>query len=808
MSLEQDQAHEVAFLTVLTVNNVVPFPGMTKSLLFRSSVSINALRGLAPGQKVFLVTHRHPERDQLDLSDLHEVGVIGEITKRSQLANGSIQVVFRGDQRGSLLTLEEPAPFLRGRIKILRTRESADSELPQLVEALKSEFQTYVANNSGTFQVDPGFDERHLMPGQLADAIAPLLKTTLDEKQQVLATLDTRERVELVYTQLYKEIRQREYERNLKSRVEERVGKRQKEYFLNEQMRAIRDEMGESEVSELEELAEKIRQAKMPDHAREVAEKELKRLRGMADQSHEATPVRNYLDWLISVPWHEQTADNLSIKNARAILEADHYGLDKPKERIVEYIAVLNAVGRIRGSIVCLSGPPGVGKTSLAQSIARALGRKFARISLGGVRDEAEIRGHRRTYVGALPGKLIQTMKKVGTTNPLILLDEIDKISNYWGGGPTSALLEVLDPEQNHAFADHYLEVDYDLSNVLFICTANDLSTVPLPLRDRMEIIELSGYTELEKLQIARRFLIPKQMENTGLKEGQLAISDSEILDVIRGYTREAGVRTLERSLAKLCRKAVTERLEREQDRPIRLTPKRLQRYLGVPRFQHGKIEKTSEVGFINGLAWTSVGGETLSIEATVMKGTGKIALTGTLGDVMKESAHAAISYVRSHANSLGIYSRVFRDHDIHIHVPAGGTPKDGPSAGIALAVAIVSALTRIPIHWDVALTGEVTLRGTVLPIGGLKEKLLAANRANMRTVVIPHENLKDLAEIPAEIKRGLEIVAVKHLSEVFPLLLEHLPIEVDDAQDPDAKALTTLTYAEEPHPAQGPMLD
>ena len=790
---EPGRDRDIGTYPVLTLKNVVIFPDTVRPLFFNRPQSLEALKeATSSGRRVFVVTLKNPESKPLTPADFYEVGVIGRITKLQRLPNGAVQALFEAHERGHMISVDLSSRYFEGVVETLHSRESADLEMPQLVQALKSEFLRYrEVEEKAQIQWNENLNRKDVPAGRFADAVAPLIKMSLPEQQEILATLDTRERVERIYTFLLKEMKQKEFEKNLKSRVEEQMSQRQKEFYLNEQMKIIQEELGEDdETSEYDVIAEDIQKAEMPDHVREVAEKELKKLRKMGNYSHEATPVRNYLDWLTNVPWKASTEDNLSLEHAQAILDEDHFGLGKIKERILEYIAVTQAVGELRGPILCFSGPPGVGKTSLAKSIARALNRNFARISLGGVRDEAEIRGHRRTYIGALPGRIIQTMKKAGTTNPLILLDEIDKLSHDFMGGPRAALLEVLDPEQNHTFADHYLEVEYDLSKVLFICTANNLAEIPAPLRDRMEVIELSGYTELEKLQIARKYLIPKQMKENGIEDGNLKISDRLVLSAIQSYTREAGVRNLERTVSKICRKAVTERLSSGSNKPVTVTARKLEKYLGPATFQHNLLEKVNGVGMVSGLAWTSVGGETLSIEVTTMRGTGKVQLTGKLGDVMKESAHAALSYVRANANSFGIYSNVFADLDIHIHVPAGGTPKDGPSAGIALAGGLVSALTGIPIHWDVALTGEVTLRGNVLPIGGLKEKLLAARRAHINKVIIPIENEKDLAEIPQEILKDLTVQPVKHLSEIFPILLEKLPMAVDDKDLDEHKAL------------------
>lgn len=792
---EQHEDHiQAAAYPLLAIRNVVVFPETPKRLFFNRPQSLEALKYAARNhQPVVVVTLRGPERDIRSIDDVYPMGVMGTISQLQRLPNGTLQAFFTPSQRASIQALNPNGPFFTVKAAPVASRESADLELPRLVQALKQEFFSHVdfEKRSAHFHWSEDLDRSDVPAGRFADAVAPMLKASIEELQDVLETLDTRERVEKVYTLLYKEIKQKTFERDLKARVEEAVGKRQKEYFLNEQMRAIQEEMGESpENEEFNQLQQAIDAAAMPTHAKDTAEKELAKLRRIGLQSHEATPVRNYLDWLVSLPWSKSTEDNFDVAHAEAILDEDHFGLEKPKERIVEFMAVSKAVGELKGPIVCLSGPPGVGKTSLAKSIARALGRKFGRISLGGVRDEAEIRGHRRTYIGALPGKIIQTMKKVDSNNPVILLDEIDKVSNYYGGGPTAALLEVLDPEQNNSFMDHYLEIEYDLSKVLFIATANDLSAIPLPLRDRMEVIEVSGYTELEKVQIANRYLLPKQMKENGLDNDKLVVPQKQLLHLIRRYTREAGVRSLERTLAKVCRKAVTERVKSGKKAAIRLTAAKLARYLGPARFIRSELEKQNHAGMVTGLAWTSVGGETLSIEVATMKGTGKLSLTGTLGDVMKESAQAALSYVRSHANDFGIFAKQFTDLDIHIHVPAGGTPKDGPSAGIALTGGIVSALTGIPINHLVALTGEVTLRGNVLPIGGLKEKMMAALRAQIGTVIIPDQNEKDLAEVPPEIRDSLRIVKVKHVSEIFPILLEQMPLPVVE-ETPTADAPT-----------------
>jgi ATP-dependent Lon protease len=583
-------------------------------------------------------------------------------------------------------------------------------------------------------------------------------------------------------------------ERKLKERVQGQIGRTQKEYYLNEQVKAIQKELGQGEdgKAEMEEYAKKIEEMALSVEAKETAEKELQKLKMMPSMSSEANVVRNYIDWLLSMPWEEKSEDNFDLDKAEKVLDARHYGLEKVKERIIEYLAVAQQVGKMKGPIICLVGPPGVGKTSLARSVAEALGRKFAHVSLGGVRDEAEIRGHRRTYIGAMPGKVIQSLRKVKFKNPLLLFDEIDKMSYGVMGDPAAALLEVLDPEQNHTFMDHYLEVEFDLSDVLFFCTANVQQNIPPALKDRMEVILLSGYTELEKEHIAREHLLPKQIAENGLTSKRIQFQHKAILDIIRSYTREAGVRNLEREIAKTCRKVATQLVKKTNLNKVVVTPNRVQKFLGVPRYKHGKAEEQNEIGTTCGLAWTQAGGELLVTEVNIMKGTGKLQLTGKLGDVMKESAQAALSYVRTNANQLGIFSSVFEKTDIHIHVPAGAVPKDGPSAGVTIATSLISAFTSIPVRKDVAMTGEITLRGKVLAIGGLKEKLLASKRGLISTVMIPHNNKKNLSEIPDEIQKGLKIIPVQTVEEVLEIALEHLPTPVIDAEGDDAEKTET----------------
>jgi ATP-dependent Lon protease len=605
----------------------------------------------------------------------------------------------------------------------------------------------------------------------------------LQKKQDLLENSDPKRRLEIVYGRMLEEKEFKKVERKLKESVQGQIGRTQKEYYLNEQVKAIQKELGHGEDSkaEMDEYAKKFEEIKLSDEAREMAEKELQKLKMMPPMSSEANVVRNYIDWLLSMPWAEKTEDNLDLEKAEKVLDAQHYGLEKVKERIIEYLAVAQQVGKMKGPIICLVGPPGVGKTSLARSVAEALGRKFARVSLGGIRDEAEIRGHRRTYIGAMPGKVIQSLRKTKFNNPLLLFDEIDKMSHGVMGDPAAALLEVLDPEQNHTFMDHYLEVEFDVSDVLFFCTANVSQNIPPALIDRMEVIRLSGYTELEKENIARKHLLPKQMDENGLTSKRIQFQKKAILKIIRNYTREAGVRNLEREIAKTFRKVATQLVKKTNLNKVVVTPLGVEKYLGVQSYKHGKAEEKNEIGTTCGLAWTQAGGELLVTEVNIMKGTGKLQLTGKLGDVMKESAQAALSYVRTNANQLGIFSSVFEKTDIHIHVPSGAVPKDGPSAGVTIATSIVSAFTSIPVRKEVAMTGETTLRGKVLAIGGLKEKLLAAKRGLISTVIIPHKNKKDLSEIAEEIQSGLEIIPVQTVEKVLEIALERMPIAVID---------------------------
>ncbi|MDH5561154.1 MAG: endopeptidase La [Deltaproteobacteria bacterium] len=777
-------------IPMLPMRNIVVFPHMTTPFFIGRKQSIEALnRALAEDRKIFVIAQKDPMIERPSKDDLYEIGTVGNILQIMRLPNGTIKALFEAKERGKRLQVALEEDAYTADIQILKADDGIDPELIALVRTVQEEFKNFLKKVSRNIESAEKIVNGDYSPGQLADLIAPLLTLDIEKQQEMLSVLDSKKRLELVYSRMLEEEEHKKIEQKLKERVQGQIGKTQKEYYLNEQMKAIQKELGaEDSKEDYDEFEEKILKCGMTEQAKETAYKELKKLKMMPPMSSEANIVRNYIDWLTSVPWMSKTKDSLSIDKAQTILDEDHYGLDKVKERIIEFIAVANLVGSLRGPIICLVGAPGVGKTSLARSIARALNRKFVRMSLGGVRDEAEIRGHRRTYIGALPGKIIQSLKKAKTNNPVLLLDEIDKMGQSHMGDPASALLEVLDPEQNREFMDHYLEVEYDLSNVMFICTANTQQDIPLPLMDRLEIINLSGYSELEKEKIASKYLVPKQIKENGLKPEKIAFDYDGILEIIRSYTREAGVRNLERKIAKICRKTVTRIVKEKIKKKITITQDQVNEDLGVVKYQYGKIEGENEVGIVNGLAWTSTGGEVLTIEVNTMKGTGKIQLTGKLGDVMQESAKAALSFVKSNANKLGIYSQAFMDMDLHVHVPEGATPKDGPSAGVAITCALVSALTQIPIRKNVAMTGEITLRGKILPIGGLKEKLLAAKRLNIEIVLIPEENKKDLSEIPDEIKDGIEIKPLKMAFEAIETILEWKPQPVDDLLEKEIK--------------------
>lgn len=770
---------KVTDLPILPLRDVVVYPHMVIPLFVGREKSILALdKAMEIGKQILLVAQKKADINEPEIGDIYDVGTLATILQLLKLPDGTVKVLVEGGSRATLENVRSGEYFLADIQKVIEASRDDTREMDGLKRTVVSQFESYVKLNKKVPPEILSSLSSIEQPGRLADTIAAHMSLKLAEKQKVLEIDDVRQRLEHVMGLIDAEIDMLQIEKRIRGRVKQQMEKSQREYYLNEQMKAIQKELGEMEdaPNELTELEQKIEQAGMPREAREKATSELTKLRLMSPMSAEATVVRNYIDWLLKAPWKKRTRINRQLDQAERILEEDHYGLQKVKERILEYLAVQQRVRRLKGPILCLVGPPGVGKTSLGQSIARATNRKFVRMSLGGVRDEAEIRGHRRTYIGSMPGKIIQNLGKVGVRNPLYLLDEVDKMSMDFRGDPSSALLEVLDPEQNSSFNDHYLEVDFDLSDVMFVCTANTLN-IPPPLLDRMEVIRIPGYTEDEKLNIARNYLVPKQLRENGLEPAELAISDSAVRNVVRYYTREAGVRNLERELAKICRKVVKSLLLQPKDRQTHIVPKSLQKYLGVRRHRYGLAEENDQVGQVTGLAWTEVGGELLTIEAMVVPGKGKLMHTGQLGEVMQESIQAATTVVRSRARVLGIDEDFHQKLDIHVHVPEGATPKDGPSAGVGMCAALVSAVTNIPVKADVAMTGEITLRGEVLPIGGLKEKLLAAHRGGISTVLIPQENEKELTEIPKNIKEKLKIVPVRWIDEVLELSLQHMPV-------------------------------
>lgn len=784
-------AHVVPASTypVLTLRDIVIFPGMIVPLFVGRKRSVAALEHAVSAEtRVFLATQKDSQQDDPLPGDAYASGVLARIAQILKLPDGTIKVLIEGEQRAVAHHYIQEDPFLEAEIHLAEeTPLESSSQSEALVRTVLGRFEQYI-RLSRKIGLEVLEALRQLEdPGQVADTIVAHLGLKISDKQAILEAFVIQERLEKILALIESEINVFQIEKKLRGRVKKQVEKTQREYYLNEQLKAIQKELGEAEEPQKDDLAqleEAIRTLKLSPEAREKALVELKKLRQMSPMSAESTVVRNYLDWLLSIPWMKKTKIRKDIAAAQKVLNQDHYGLEKIKERILEYLAVQARVGKIKGPILCLVGPPGVGKTSLGKSIARATGRNFVRMSLGGVRDEAEIRGHRRTYVGAMPGKIVQGMKKAKSSNPLFLLDEIDKLGQDWRGDPSSALLEVLDPEQNNTFNDHYLEVDYDLSDIMFVTTANTLN-MPQPLLDRMEIIRLSGYTEDEKLEIAKHHLIPRQLKEHGLKKTEWSITDDALRDIIRFYTLEAGVRHLERELSKLCRKAVKE-MAMSADHSLKkvaLISEKLQQYLGPRKYRHGEIETKDLIGVTTGLAWTEVGGELLSIEAVAVPGKGKLQITGKLGDVMQESAQAAASYIRYKAHTFGIHASRFDQTDLHIHVPEGATPKDGPSAGVAMCTSIISALTGIPLRRDVAMTGEITLRGRVLPIGGLKEKLLAAHRGGIALVIIPRENEKDLVDIPDNVKEKLEIRCVDTVDEVLETALtqETQPLSVEE---------------------------
>jgi ATP-dependent Lon protease len=756
---------------LLPLRDIVVFPYSVVPLFVGREKSIDALEYALKNEKsLFLTTQKDAKVNDPSEDDIYRVGTLSTILQLLKLPDGTVKVLVEGKKRAMIRKIIPNTQFLEVSVEEINDFQKITNVIEALMRNLKNSFEIFVKLNkkisqdmlSSVLSIDD--------PSRLVDTIVVHVNIKLDDKQDILETFNPAERLEKLFQLIESEIEILQIEKKIKTRVRKQMEKSQKEYYLNEQMRAIQKEMGEKDEfkTELKELEENIKKKKMSKEATAKVEKEFKKLKMMAPMSAEATVVRNYIDWLISLPWYDETEDKLDITEAEKILDADHYGLKQVKERIVEYLAVQSLVKKMNGPILCLVGPPGVGKTSLAKSVARATGRKFVRCSLGGVRDEAEIRGHRRTYIGSMPGKIIQSIKKAGSNNPVFLLDEVDKMSTDFRGDPSAALMEVLDPEQNQAFNDHYIDVDYDLSKVMFITTANTLFSIPLPLQDRMEIIRIAGYTELEKLNIAKKFLILKQIEAHGLADKNVVFSLHAILGVIRRYTREAGVRNLEREIASICRKVAKEVAKKGKNIKVRIQSSSIQKYLGIPKYRYGKVEEDDTVGLATGLAWTELGGELLAIEVTVMPGKGKLTVTGKLGDVMQESAHAALSYVRSRAELLDLEKNFYQNVDIHIHVPEGAIPKDGPSAGITIATSITSALIRKPVRKDIAMTGEITLRGRVLPIGGFKEKVLAAHRGGIKTIIIPNENEKDIKEVPARILKTVDIVMVEHMDEVL----------------------------------------
>jgi len=770
---------------VLPLRDIVVFPHMIVPLFVGREKSVRALEEvMSDDRQILLSSQIDPSVDEPGTDAIYRVGVLANVLQLLKLPDGTVKVLVEGKARVKITEFLPNDRFFEARVAPLSETPGDKSSVDALIRAVAEEFERYAKIKKNIPEEALAAVSETREPARLADLVAGHLGIDVGQKQEILETLDVAERLEKVYGHMQGEMSVLQVEKKIKTRVKTQMEKTQREYYLNEQMKAIQRELGDGEdgQNEIAELEDRIKKTAFSKEAREKAEAELKKLKSMSPMWAEATVVRNYLDWLLGIPWGQKSKVKHDLKFAEEVLDADHFGLDKVKERILEYLAVQSRTNKLRGPILCLVGPPGVGKTSLGKSIAKATGREFVRMSLGGVRDEAEIRGHRRTYIGSMPGKVIQSMKKAKTRNPLFLLDEIDKLGTDFRGDPSSALLEVLDPEQNHTFGDHYVEVDFDLSDVMFVATSNSMN-IPPALLDRMEVIRLSGYTEDEKTSIAMRYLLPKQLKNNGVKEGELDISEQAVRDIVRYYTREAGVRSLERELSKICRKTVKGIQLKKMQAPVVVTPDNLNDYLGVRKFNYGRAEEQNQIGQVVGLAWTEVGGDLLTIEAAIMPGKGIITRTGSLGDVMKESVEAARTVVRSRSRMLGIRDDMFEKRDIHIHVPDGATPKDGPSAGAAMTTAFVSALTGIPVRGDVAMTGEITLRGEVTAIGGLKEKLLAALRGGIKTVLIPEENAKDLQEIPDNVKSGLEIIPVKWIDQVLAVALERMPVPLSDEE-------------------------
>ncbi len=802
MSGPADLPNEAMEMPLLPLRDVVVFPHMVIPLFVGRPKSIKALENaMEAGKSILLVAQKSAAKDEPAVEDLYSIGCIANILQMLKLPDGTIKVLVEGVQRAHIDAVEDLRSLFVATVRPVPVSESGTHELEAMRRAIIAQFDQYVKLNK---KIPPeilsslaGIEEA----GRLADTIAAHLPLKLEQKQEVLEMFDTAERLEKLLSQLEGELDILQVEKRIRGRVKRQMEKSQREYYLNEQVKAIQKELGEGEDgADLEEMDKRIKAAGMPKEALAKAEAEFKKLRLMSPMSAEATVVRNYIDTLIGLPWKKKSRVSKDLAEAEKVLDKDHYGLERVKERILEYLAVQQRVDKVKAPILCLVGPPGVGKTSLGQSIAKATNRKFIRMALGGVRDEAEIRGHRRTYIGSMPGKILQNMSKVAVKNPLFLLDEVDKLGMDFRGDPSSALLEVLDPEQNHTFQDHYVEVDFDLSDVMFVATANTLN-IPPALLDRMEVIRLSGYTEDEKVNIAQRYLLPKQMKNNGLKTDELSVTEEAVRDIVRYYTREAGVRSLEREISKVCRKVVKQLVLKSRNSKIIVNAKNLDKFLGVRKYSFGMAEKENQIGQVTGLAWTEVGGELLTVEAVQLPGKGKVLTTGKLGEVMQESIQAALSVVRRRARSLGIDPDFYQKSDIHIHLPEGAIPKDGPSAGIAISTALVSVLTGIPVRCDIAMTGEITLRGEVLAIGGLKEKLLAAVRGGIRTALIPEENVKDLAEIPDNIKNAIEIIPVKWIDRVLELALERRPEPLADDASP-AEAVPAVAEESDVGPA------
>jgi ATP-dependent Lon protease len=790
-------------LPLLPLRDVVIFPHMVAPLFVGREKSIRALEeAMKTDKKILLSAQIDAKTNDPGPKDIYNIGTVGTIVQMLRLPDGTVKILVEGLSRAKLISFDEENKFFNVEVEDLAENTESDVETNAIMRSLIEAFEDYTKLNkkvpTETLVTISAIEDA----SKLSDTIASHLTFKLSDKQEVLECLDCSKRLEMLFEKIQSELEILQVEKKIRNRVKKQMEKAQKEYYLTEQMKAIQSELGDKDdlKTEILEFEEALKSKDMPEDIRKRIEKEIRKLKGMSSMSAEATVVRNYIDWLVALPWNSDlTEDEVSLDKAQEVLDEDHFGLVKPKERITEFLAVRTLTEKLKGPILCLVGPPGVGKTSLAKSVARAMGRKFVRISLGGVRDEAEIRGHRRTYIGALPGKIIQGMKKAGSKNPVFLLDEIDKVGTDFRGDPASALLEALDPEQNSAFNDHYLEVDYDLSQVLFITTANVLHTIPWALQDRMEIIKLSGYTELEKNKIAKKYLIPKQLENNGLKDSNVKFSDKAVNFTIQRYTREAGVRTLEREFGTLCRKTAKEVVTNGKDYSLNVTPKVVQKLLGSPKFKHGEIEDTNQIGMSTGMAWTEVGGELLNIEVTIVPGKGNFTVTGKLGEVMQESTRAAMSYVRSRGNRLGLDRNFYQKIDIHVHVPEGAQPKDGPSAGIAMATAILSGLIQKEVRRDLAMTGEITLRGRVLPIGGLKEKILAAHRGGVKTVLIPKENEKDLIDIPKEVLKDIDIIPVSHMDDVIPHAIISKEAILKDAVLSDMPLGVDVSEAEKP---------